>query len=137
MNRVSDNRIADRRLADNSKANIRMAENAFIQMSRKRLWMVGGLVLVLLVIFSVFFMTKTVTAQRAGERCKQVISIEIKKGDTLWSIASEYMCEEYKDLNEYIEEIKDSNGMITDEIHAGNYIIVPYYTDAAEFAMAE
>jgi cell division protein YceG involved in septum cleavage len=122
MNRVSDRRIEG---------------NSYNQMNRRTLWMAGGLVLIVLVIFSVFFMTKTVTAQREGERYKQVISIEIKKGDTLWSIASEYMSEEYKDLNEYIEEIKDTNGMLTDEIHAGNYIIVPYYVDATTFAMAE
>lgn len=122
MNRASDRRIEG---------------NAYDQMNRKTLWMAGGLVLIVLVIFSVFFMTKTVTAQREGERYKQVISIEIKKGDTLWSIASEYMSEEYKDLNEYIEEIKDTNGMLSDDIHAGNYIIVPYYVDATTFAMAE
>ncbi len=122
MNRVTDRRIEGK---------------AYEQMSRKTLWMAGGLVLVVLVMFSLFFMTKTVTAQREGERLKQVISVEIKKGDTLWSIASEYMSEEYDDLNEYIEEIKDSNGMLTDEIHAGNYIIVPYYVDTTTLAMAE
>jgi cell division protein YceG involved in septum cleavage len=78
MNRVSDKRIEG---------------NSYNQMNRRTLWMAGGLVLIVLVIFSVFFMTKTVTAQREGERYKQVISIEIKKGDTLWSIASEYMSE--------------------------------------------
>lgn len=121
-----------------NRASERMMEgNAYYQMNRRKLWMVGGLVLIMLVIISVFFMTKTVTAQRDGERSKQVACVEIKKGDTLWSIASEYMSEEYDNLNEYIEEIMDSNGMLTDEIHAGNYIIVPYYTDITTLAMAE
>ncbi len=121
-----------------NRASNRMIEgNAYYQMNRKKVWMVGGLLLLVLVIFSVFFMTKTVTAQREGERSKQVTCIEIKKGDTLWSIASEYITEEYDDMNEYIEEIKDSNRMISDEIHAGNYIIVPYYADATTIAMAE
>ncbi len=122
MNRASDRRIEG---------------NAYYQMNRKRLWMIGSLVLVVLVIFSVFFMTKTVTAQREGERSKQVVCIEIKKGDTLWSIASQYMTEEYEDMNEYIEEIMESNGLLTDEIHAGNYIIVPYYAEVTTLVMAE
>ena len=34
-------------------------------------------------------------------------------------------------MNEYIEEIKDSNGMVSDTIHTGNFIIVPYYADTS------
>lgn len=114
-----------------------MAGNDFYQVNRKRIRMAGSLVLLVLVLFSVLFITKTVTAQRDGERTKQVACIEIHRGDTLWSIASEYMSDEYDDMNEYIEEIKDSNGMVSDEIHAGNYIIVPYYADAVAIALAE
>ncbi len=121
----------------NRAAERMMEGNAFYQMNRRKLWMIGGVVLFALVLFSVVFMTKTVTAQREGERIKQVACIEIQKGDTLWSIASDYMTEEYDNLNEYIEEIKDSNGMVNDEIHAGNYIIVPYYEDGTVVAMAE
>ncbi len=121
-----------------NRASERMMDgSAYYQMNKKKLWKLGSLILILVIAFSVFFMTKTVTAQRDGERSKQVACIEIKKGDTLWSIASEYVTEEYDDLNEYIKEIMDSNGMVTDEIHAGNYIIVPYYVDVIDIAMAE
>ena len=72
--------------------------------------------MVLLLIFSISFITKTVTASREGERIKLVTSIEVKSGDTLWGIAAEYMSDEYDDLNQYIEEIKTSNRMINDEI---------------------
>ena len=57
--------------------------------------------------------------------------MEIQRGDTLWSIASTYISDEYKDLNEYIDEIMISNGMSSDIIQAGKYIIVPYYADAS------
>lgn len=54
-------------------------------------------------------------------------SVEIKAGDTLWTIAEEHMSAEYNDINDYIKEIKKVNGIYSDTIHAGNYLIVPYY----------
>ncbi len=108
-----------------------MKGSRYYQLNKKRIWGFGFAVLLMVLIVSVFCVTKTVTAQRATDRTKLVTCIEVKKGDTLWDIASAYFTEEYDDLNEYIEEIKDSNGIVSDEIHTGNYIIVPYYTDAS------
>lgn len=98
-------------------------------MFRKNMKWIGLLVLFIVIILTIIFTTKTATAKNDNFRIKQVTCIQIKKGDTLWSIASQYMSSEYKDLNEYIEEIKLSNGLTSDKIHAGNFIIVPYYVD--------
>lgn len=54
-------------------------------------------------------------------------SIEIYSGDTLWSIAEEYMTDNYKSANEYIEEVKYMNNLKTDHITAGKCIVIPYY----------
>lgn len=93
------------------------------------------LIKVLLVVLSIsifvllafYFNSVNVSADNPVTRKKQVTSLRIEKGDTLWSIAQEYRTEEYDDINEYIDEIKASNGLFTDIIHEGNYIIVPYY----------
>lgn len=59
-------------------------------------------------------------------------SVEISKGDTLWSIANDnYDSAHYKDIHEYITEVKKLNTLTSDEIVTGNYVIVPYY--ASEF----
>lgn len=98
----------------------------------------GGILLLLLILVSVFAQTKSVTAKRDQERVKLVTSIQIQKGDTLWSIASEYITEEYDNVHEYIEELKRSNGLESDRIRAGNYIIVPYYTNSGNlYAVAK
>lgn len=99
-------------------------------MIKRYRWLAIG-ILLLIIIFSIIFATKTATAKREGYRVKQVISVQIQKGDTLWSIASTYLSDEYRDVNEYINEIKHSNGLVSDTIHAGNYIIVPYYADVS------
>lgn len=97
---------------------------------RKIRWFAIGL-LFLIMIFTIILATKSVTAKREGLRVKNVASVEIQKGDTLWSIASRYMTDDYNDINEYIAEIMESNRLTSDKIQAGNYIIVPYYTDVS------
>lgn len=105
--------------------------NNVTRLSKRRFWLIGSMILIAVIIFSLYFFSKTVTAQRDADRVKLVTSIEIKKGDTLWSIAQSYITDEYDDVNEYVNEIKVSNGLYSDTIHAGNYIIVPYYADAS------
>jgi LysM repeat protein len=87
----------------------------------------GSLILLVLIIsFSVI--STTVTAEKSFDKVKLVTSVKIEKGESLWSIASRYISEEYKDMESYIKEIKKSNGLTSDVIHEGNYITIPYYT---------
>jgi FOG: LysM repeat len=113
----------------NRTAYMMMEGQNYYQINKKRVWIVGVALLLILVVLSVGFITKTVTAQDSHERVKLVTSVEVKKGDTLWSIASNYYSSDYVDMNEYIKEIKMTNGLSDDNIHAGNYIVVPYYED--------
>jgi len=114
----------------NGTADRIMKGSNYYQDNKKKIWYVGAAILFVVILFSVCFITKTVTAQRDTDRIKLVRSIEVKKGDSLWSIASDYITDDYDDMNEYIEEIKYSNGMASDDIHVGNFIIVPYYAEA-------
>ncbi|MCI8991375.1 MAG: LysM peptidoglycan-binding domain-containing protein [Eubacterium sp.] len=58
---------------------------------------------------------------------KYYTSVTIRPGDTLWSIAEEYMPEEYTDTKEYIEEIMELNHLHSYKIHSGGALVVPYY----------
>lgn len=53
-------------------------------------------------------------------------SVELKSGDTLWSIAEEYMPEDYSSIQEYIDTLKDINGLKSDDIYAERYLTVAY-----------
>lgn len=68
--------------------------------------------------------------QNINDRTKCYKSIEIQPGDTLWSIAEEYMTEEYPSVNAYVKEVKEINGFNGNTIYEGCYLMVPYYTDA-------
>lgn len=59
---------------------------------------------------------------------KYVKSILIESGDTLWSIAERFADKEhYDNCFEYIEEIKQINGLKSDRIQAGKHLMVVYH----------
>ncbi|GFI22784.1 cell division suppressor protein YneA [Lachnospiraceae bacterium] len=55
-------------------------------------------------------------------------SIQITKGDTLWSIAYDHFdSKHYSNASDYVKEVKKMNNLTSDDIIAGSYIIIPYY----------
>ncbi len=64
----------------------------------------------------------------AAPKYKYFKSIEIQSGDTLWSIAEEYMSDDYESTADYIREVKFINNIESNRITTGNYLTVPYYS---------
>lgn len=54
-------------------------------------------------------------------------SIEVKNGDSLWTIAKRYMNDDYDSVYDYIDDLKEINHLSSDRIHAGQYLTVSYY----------
>ena len=59
---------------------------------------------------------------------KYYVSIRVENGDTLWTIADEYIDGFNIEKTEYIEEVCQINEISQNDIHAGDYIVVPYYS---------
>ena len=59
---------------------------------------------------------------------KYYTSIRIESGDTLWNLADEYIADLNIDKQEYIKEICEINSICENDIHAGDYIVVAYYS---------
>ena len=57
-------------------------------------------------------------------------SIEIKQGDTLWEIANKYMTDEYNSPQEYIDEIKELNGLTSNNIQESKHLLIAFYDTA-------
>lgn len=57
---------------------------------------------------------------------KYYTSIEIQPGDTLWDIAKAYITEDYESVPEYVQALKEINSLDTDDIEAGQNLIVAY-----------
>lgn len=58
---------------------------------------------------------------------KYYTSIQIQKGDSLWSIAGKYGESSGMTTSQYIKELKNINGLKEDTIHSGHYLTVMYF----------
>ncbi|MEF9917246.1 MAG: LysM peptidoglycan-binding domain-containing protein [Lachnospiraceae bacterium] len=67
-----------------------------------------------------------ITNITANQSNKCYKSIEIKEGDTLWSIANEYRNKELVSTTEYIQELKQINSLYSDDIQAEQYLTISY-----------
>ncbi len=106
-----------------------------IMFEKKPTMIILGVFLFTVILLSFFNISTQVIAEKSPSKEKLVTSVKIEQGDSLWSIAETYMTEEYSDIYTYIDEIKRSNGLTSDVIHEGAYIIVPYYPSATEIAL--
>ena len=87
-----------------------------------------GIIILAVCIFSMsgIFSNKT-TIEAQGRKEKQFTSIQVKKGDTLWTIARKYMGSEYGSVDEYINEVCKTNHIYDGEITEDMYLVIPYY----------
>jgi nucleoid-associated protein YgaU len=51
----------------------------------------------------------------------------VQKGDTLWKIAKKYMGNEYSSVDDYIEEVCQTNHIYDGKITEDMYLVIPYY----------
>ena len=79
--------------------------------------------------FSYYSLTSAASTDTDDISYKYFTNIQVDAGDTLWSIADEYAYgEHYASNKEYIAEVKRINKLIGDDIIAGQYLIIPYYS---------
>ena len=79
------------------------------------------------IVFGSIFSSAQSSAEESGIQYKYYNSIEIKKGDSLWSIANEYCEDEYYDnTKDYVIELKEINNLKSEKIHYGQRLIVAY-----------
>ncbi len=87
---------------------------------------------IFLLAVSMFFVTSALAGEQELPTTKTITCVQIEAGDTLWSIANSYYSEECGSMEDYIQEIKKSNGLKSNTIHRGAYLIIPYYTVARQ-----
>lgn len=94
---------------------------------------IAGIIFFLLLLVGIwfgssFYRSSKVSASSEDTLHKYYKSIQIQKGDTLWSIAQEYNTYDTKTIKAYIQEIKSINNLDSTTIHEGGYLMVPYHS---------
>ncbi|MCD8039631.1 MAG: LysM peptidoglycan-binding domain-containing protein [Lachnospiraceae bacterium] len=99
-----------------------------LQVRRKICLLAASIAVFVLLSVSAISISTQASGLESAESHKYYRSIQIAKGDTLWSIAKENMdTHHYDNVYEYISEIKTMNSIKSDHIVSGSYIIIPYY----------
>ncbi len=97
-----------------------------VRRDKFNLVMIGTIILV-----TVIVICSTLLASASEETTensdKYYLSVEIEQDDTLWDIAKRYNADDTVSTKEYVNEIMYVNGLETDTIYAGQYIIVKCY----------
>ncbi len=94
---------------------------------------IGKMVVLVLFMVALFLIVLFVLPERTAAAGNTtggtytITSVQITEGDSLWSLASEYYTEEFSSVSDYIAEIKRMNGLSSDVLYAGNYILIPYF----------
>ena len=88
------------------------------------------IMLILLIVFSIIlgfaFFTNKADAESSREVYTYYTSYEIQPGDTLWSIADQFMGPDYTNKEDFIANIKAQNHLLSDDITAGKYLVIKY-----------
>ena len=80
----------------------------------------------MLLMISVFCIHDKASAK--DNQYKYYTGITIEYGDTLWSIADQYMDDSHYTKLSYIAEVKSINHIKDDHIQEGKLLILPYYS---------
>lgn len=92
------------------------------------IFLTGLAVTFLVLSLTVFLNKEPVEASDGIEYVKDYICIEVKEGDSLWSLAKEYKTEEFISIESLVAEMEEVNGIKKDTLlKPGNKLMVPCY----------
>ena len=75
------------------------------------------------------FNAKAKSYQNDETLYKYYKNVEIQCNDTLWDLAKANYCKDKQSMEEYMNEVKRINHLEDDAIVAGNYLVLPYYSN--------
>ena len=99
----------------------------FTKKSRNRRLIISLIIISLILTLVIIIPTRVAYADQENKSTRLYKTVEIKSGDSLWSIAADHYTIECESMNDYIYLIKKCNSLYDDNITAGCYLIIPYY----------
>jgi cell division protein YceG involved in septum cleavage len=91
-------------------------KNRYVLKNKKRFYSI-------IITLSVIIMTTFFTTAAYGYEETKFDLVQVKKGDTLWSMASK--CQKNTDIRKVIFEIKKANNLTESIIYEGDYMLIP------------
>lgn len=80
-------------------------------------------------VFSLSIMVARADTGIENNNYKYFSSIMVGYGDNLLSIAEQYVDDHYDSVEQYVNEVIHINNLKENEVKAGQYLVIPYYSD--------
>ncbi|MCI5857460.1 MAG: LysM peptidoglycan-binding domain-containing protein [Agathobacter sp.] len=111
------------------KVNSQLAKRERTVRFQKRFIAVAGILIISLVIILGTSIRAFASSHNEKKQIyKYYTSVEVESGDTLWSLADTYIDQYNINKSDYINEVCSLNQLQDGQIHAGQHIIVAYYS---------
>lgn len=92
-------------------------------MLKRIVLLISSLILLCFITISFMYFKSAAHENRFSDN-KLYRSVQIEKGDSLWSIANRYMTEDYANIDQYMDELRNLNNLESDTLIEGNYLSV-------------
>jgi len=90
---------------------------------------VSALILTILLVFCIFGVDTSAHSIDDHPEYKYFTNYELEYGDSLWTIAEEYMDYHYNSIEDYIDEVCTINSITKEtRLLSGTSLIIPYYS---------
>ncbi len=111
------------------KVNSQLAKRERTVRFQKRFIAITGILIIsLAIILGTSIRTFASSHNEKKQIYKYYTSVEVESGDTLWSLADNYIAQYNIDKTDYISEVCSLNQLQDGQIHTGQHIIVAYYS---------
>lgn len=111
------------------KANDSLNQRARKVMIQKRVIAIAGILIVSLLILLGSSIRTFASSCDNKPLYKYYTSIQIEKGDSLWTLSDKYIVDGVYSKDDFIKETSELNHLTNqDELHAGDYLTIAYYS---------
>ena len=111
------------------KANDSLNQRARKVMIQKRVIAIAGILIVSLLILLESSIRTFASSRDNKPLYKYYTSIQIEKGDSLWTLSDKYIVDGVYSKDDFIKETSELNHLTNqDELHAGDYLTIAYYS---------
>lgn len=118
--RTTGGRVSERRITK------RGAGTKVVRRRKIALYLIAVAIIVVTV-STLLLCSMNAEAAPAETSVRYYASVRVQDGDTLWKIADRYFTDECGSMRAYIREICLINHISGNDIHAGQYLTIPYY----------
>ncbi len=104
----------------------RQSEKRKEKIKKNRLQYIVVLITVVLIVLALMTISSATSVDAATKvPDKSFTSVTVQAGDTLWSIAEEYLDARYYTVEQYIDEVMSMNRLTNDIINTGDALLIP------------